>query len=182
MGQVSMPAGQLDHSCRAMYDFEDFCRIVAALRAEDGCPWDRVQTHESMKPCMINETAEAVAAINIYQKTGNSRNFCEELGDMLLQVVLQSRIAEEEGIFTIRDVIQTISEKMIRRHPHVFGEKSVELAGEVIKEWDAIKQKEKSGMSEEEKQAQKYEVFLAEQEIVEHLQKSLDKYQNRDYK
>lgn len=164
------------------YSFQDYCEIVGALRGEHGCPWDKAQTHGSLKPCMINETAEAVAAVNIYEKTGKADNLCEELGDMLLQVVLQSRIAEEEGAFTIEDVVQKASEKMIRRHPHVFGEKSVELAGEVIKGWEAIKQKEKSSMSEEEKKAQKYAVYLAEQEMAEHLQKSLDKFRDKDYK
>lgn len=167
----------------ARYDFEDFCRIVSALRAEDGgCPWDREQTHESLKPCMINETAEAVAAVNLYYQTGDGGNLCEELGDMLLQVVLQSRIAEEEGLFTIQDVVQAVSEKMIRRHPHVFGEESIKLSGEVIKGWEAIKKKEKACLSEAEKKAQKRAVYLAEQEMIEHLQKSLDKTRDSDYK
>lgn len=164
------------------YSFEDFCRIVGKLRAEDGCPWDRMQTHESLKPCMIDETAETIAAINLCAEKGDGRNFCEELGDMLLQVVLQSQIAWEEELFTIEDVIQSASEKMIRRHPHVFGEKSFRLAGEVVREWDAIKRIEKAGMTEEEKKRQKYAVYLAQQEMIEHLQKSLDKFDKSDYK
>lgn len=164
------------------YDFEGLCAIIAALRAKDGCPWDKAQTHASMKPCMINETAEAVAAVNLYEKTGDSRNLQEELGDMLLQVLLQSRIAEEEGLFTIQDVIQTLSEKMIRRHPHVFGKGDAASAAAVEKGWEVIKEKEKAGITEEEKKAQEYEVFLACREMTEHLQKSLDKYQNKDYK
>lgn len=164
------------------YSFEDFCEIVAALRAENGCPWDREQTHQSLKPCMVNETAETVAAINLYEKTGKSNNFCEELGDMLLQIVLQSRIAEEEGLFTIQDVLRSASEKMIRRHPHVFGEASVSLAGEVVKGWDEIKRREKAGMTEEEVKMQKEAVLLAEYEMIQHLQKSLDKSRNNDYK
>ena len=168
---------------RRTYQFEDFCNIVAALRDEEGgCPWDKEQTHESLKPCMVNETAEAVAAVNLYNQTGDGRNLCEELGDMLLQVVLQSQIAREEGIFTIQDVVQAVSEKMIRRHPNVFGEESIALSGEVLKSWEAIKKKEKSCLSEEEKKAQKHAVHSAEQEMIEHLQKSLDKYRDSDYK
>ncbi len=166
-----------------IYNFEDFCNIIGALRDEEGgCPWDREQTHESLKPCMVNETAEAVAAVNLYHQTGDGRNLCEELGDMLLQVVLQSQIAKEEGLFTIQDVVQAVSEKMIRRHPHVFGEESIALSGEVLKNWEAIKKKEKSCLSEEEKKAQKHAVYLAQQEMIEHLQKSLDKYEDSDYK
>lgn len=167
---------------KKQYSFEDYCRIVDALRDENGCPWDRQQTHVSLKPCMINETAETLAAINYYEKTGNADNFCEELGDMLFQVVLQSRIASEEGLFTIQDVIQMASEKMIRRHPHVFGDKSIELAGAVVKEWNEIKRLEKLGMSDEEKRDREREVYLAWHEMQEHLKKSLDKIDNSDYK
>ena len=164
------------------YSFEDYCGIVDALRDENGCPWDRQQTHVSLKPCMINETAETIAAINYYEKTGDAENFCEELGDMLLQIVLQSRIASEEGLFTIQDVIQKASEKMIRRHPHVFGDKSIELPGAVAKEWEEIKRLEKAGMSDEEKRNREYEVFLAWHEMEDHFKKVLDKTCNSDYK
>ena len=107
------------------YGFEDFCQIVSALRKkEGGCPWDLAQTHESLKPYMVSETAEALAAIDLYEQTKDASNLCEELGDMFFQVVMQSQIAAEEGLFTIDDVLQNVSEKMIRRHPHVFGEES----------------------------------------------------------
>lgn len=158
------------------YDFDDFCQLTAALRSKDGgCPWDLAQTHESLKPYMVNETAEAMAAIDLHGQSGDASNLCEELGDMLFQVVLQSRIAEEEGLFTIRDVVQGISEKMIRRHPHVFGEKSYELLGGHADKWNEIKKLEKSHMTEEQKKAQKRAVYLAQQQMIEHLQKSLDK-------
>ena len=112
------------------YDFDDFCQITEMLRKkEGGCPWDLSQTHQSLKPYMLSETAEAVAAIDLYEQTKDASNLCEELGDMLFQVVIQSQIAAEEGLFTINDVVQSISEKMIRRHPHVFGEESYELLG-----------------------------------------------------
>ena len=113
------------------YDFDDFCQITEMLRKkEGGCPWDLSQTHQSLKPYMLSETAEAVAAIDLYEQTKDASNLCEELGDMLFQVVIQSQIAAEEGLFTINDVVQSISEKMIRRHPHVFGEESYELEGD----------------------------------------------------
>ncbi len=97
-----------------------FAALLQKLRSEEGCPWDRAQTHDSLKPCMIHELTEAVAAVNLFERTGNARNLCEELGDLLLQVVLQSQIAMEEGLFTMEDVVQAVSEKMLRRHPHVF--------------------------------------------------------------
>ena len=127
------------------YTFDDFKKIVEKLRSEEGCPWDREQTHASLKPCLAEEAAEVISAINIYDATGNSENLAEELGDVLLQVVMHAVIAEEEGIFTMDDVISGISEKMIRRHPHVFGETQVSDSGEVLKNWDEIKKQEKKG-------------------------------------
>ena len=101
--------------------FSRFVHIVSALRAEDGCPWDREQTHGSLKAAVVEEAAEVVGAINCYEQTGRGENLKEELGDLLMQVVLQARIAEEEGLFSMEDVIEGISTKMLRRHPHVFG-------------------------------------------------------------
>ena len=108
--------------------FEAFRQVVAALRSENGCPWDREQTFESLKPCMINEMTEAIAAINIYKEEKDAENLCEELGDVLLQVVLLAQIAQEEGLFQIEDVIRGISRNMIRRHPHVFHDPEMEAA------------------------------------------------------
>ena len=165
------------------YDFDDFCQITEMLRKkEGGCPWDLSQTHQSLKPYMLSETAEAVAAIDLYEQTKDASNLCEELGDMLFQVVIQSQIEAEEGLFTINDVVQSISEKMIRRHPHVFGEESYELLGGHADSWKEIKQIEKAGMAEDQKKAQERAVYLATQQIIEHLQKSLDKYGDNDYK
>ena len=128
------------------YDFDDFCQITEMLRKkEGGCPWDLSQTHQSLKPYMLSETAEAVAAIDLYEQTKDASNLCEELGDMLFQVVIQSQIAAEEGLFTINDVVQSISEKMIRRHPHVFGKSMLSDQGEPVTDWDAIKKQEKAG-------------------------------------
>lgn len=129
------------------HDFQSFVRIIKALRAENGCPWDREQTHESLKPCMTEEVAELLAAIRIYEKTGNAENMREELGDILLQAVMHSVIAEEEGLFTIEDVIDEISQKMIRRHPHVFGSVQAETSDQVLVNWEEIKKKEKEGKS-----------------------------------
>ena len=100
--------------------FDQFCNIIAKLRAPDGCPWDREQTHVSLKKACIEEAVELVAGIDMYEKTGNADNMKEELGDLLLQVVMHAVIAEEEGLFSMDDVIRTVSEKMIRRHPHIF--------------------------------------------------------------
>ena len=129
------------------HDFQSFVRIIKALRAENGCPWDREQTHASLKPCMTEEAAELLAAIRIYEKTGNAENMREELGDILLQAVMHSVIAEEEGIFTIEDVVDEISQKMIRRHPHVFGSVQAETSDQVLVNWEEIKKKEKEGKS-----------------------------------
>lgn len=128
------------------YSFEDLIHIVEVLRSEDGCPWDRKQTHESLKPCMMEEAAELISSIRIYEKTGNAENMCEELGDMMLQVVMHAQIAKEEQLFSLEDVIDEISAKMIRRHPHIFGNKdAAEGIEEVFANWDEIKRKEKEG-------------------------------------
>ena len=128
-----------------MTKFEELENIIARLRAPDGCPWDREQTHSSLKAACIEEAAEVVCGINILEDTGNSDNLKEELGDLLLLIVMHAQIAEEEGLFTMDDVIQGISDKMIRRHPHVFGEETAADSGEVLDKWNAIKKQEKTG-------------------------------------
>lgn len=116
--------------------FDSFVRTIAALRSpEGGCPWDRAQTHESIGDSMIEEAYEAVDAI----QAGDTAHLREELGDVLLQVVLQSQIAADAGEFTIDDVCAGVDEKMIRRHPHVFGEVNVENANEVVDLWEQVK-------------------------------------------
>jgi len=126
-----------------MTELEKLRAVVKRLRAEDGCPWDKVQTHESLKPEVIEEAAEVIGGINILQETGDSRNLQEELGDLLLQVVMQSQIAEEEGLFMLDDVAKAASEKMVRRHPNVFG--SGDSAGEKPLDWEEIKALEHEG-------------------------------------
>lgn len=129
------------------YNFEDFVKIIERLRAKDGCPWDREQTHDSLRPCMMEEAAEFVSSVRIYHESGSAENMREELGDILLQVVMHSVIAEEEGLFTLGDVIEEVSEKMIRRHPHIFGTVEVDSSEQVLQNWDEIKKKEKEGKS-----------------------------------
>lgn len=121
------------------YTYEELLEIVAKLRADDGCPWDRIQTHESLRKCMIEEAYEAAEAID----NKDDENLQEELGDVLLQVVMHAQIAKEQGRFDMTDVIQGVSEKMIRRHPHIFGSTVVGDAGEVLENWEAIKRQEK---------------------------------------
>ena len=128
-----------------MTKFEEFEEVIARLRAPDGCPWDRAQTHTSLKKPCIEEAAEVICGINILEQTGDPDNLKEELGDLLMQVVFHAQIAEEEGLFTMDDVIQTVIDKMIRRHPHVFGEATVSDTGEVLTKWEDIKKQEKQG-------------------------------------
>lgn len=127
------------------YTYEDFLDIIKTLRSENGCPWDREQTHQSLRPCMMEEAAEVVAAIRIFDQTGSYENLREELGDVLLQVVMHAQIAKEEGLFSIEDVIHEVAEKMVRRHPHVFGDVMVSGSGQVLENWEEIKKKEKEG-------------------------------------
>ena len=122
------------------YDFDDFVEIIAALRAPGGCPWDIKQTHQSLKKCLIEESGEVIDAID----NNDDDNLCEELGDVLLQVVMHAQIAAEENRFDINDVIQYVSEKMIRRHPHVFGDVEVSSPEESLALWKEIKKQEKA--------------------------------------
>ncbi len=125
------------------YTFEDFKAIVERLRGEGGCPWDRKQTHQTLKKYLSEETEEVLEGIDIYDTTGDWDNLCEELGDLLFQVMIHSVIAEEEGIFTIDDVIQGVSEKMIRRHPRVFVSESDANLQNTLLTWEEIKALEK---------------------------------------
>jgi MazG family protein len=119
--------------------FADLVRLIARLRAPGGCPWDREQTHASLKPMTIEEAYEVLEAID----SGGDEELAGELGDLLLQVVFHSQIAAEEGRFTVADVIASISEKMVRRHPHVFGGDSARDADEVLRNWEALKAAER---------------------------------------
>ena len=129
----------------APHSFDDLVAVIARLRAPDGCVWDRAQTHETLKKYLREETQEALDAID----SGDDENLCEELGDVLLQILLHAQIASEEDKFTIDDVIQGIADKMIRRHPWVFGDVEIDSIEENVNLWEEIKRREK-----EEKQKQ----------------------------
>jgi tetrapyrrole methylase family protein / MazG family protein len=127
--------------------FNELVRVVRKLRAPKGCPWDRVQTHATLKPYMVEEVYEALEAIDLK----DNKMLAEELGDMLLHIVMQAEIGREKKEFTIDDVIGSISAKMIRRHPHVFSNKKVRSVEEVWQKWEEIKGKEKAGKGEKHK-------------------------------
>lgn len=124
-------------------NFSKLREIIAVLRGPNGCPWDKEQTHESLKKYLIEETFEVIDAID----SGDIDHIIEELGDVLLQVMLHAQIGEDEGYFSISDVIEGLSEKMIRRHPHVFGTIKVDSTEEVLQNWQDIKKKEKGNRS-----------------------------------
>jgi tetrapyrrole methylase family protein/MazG family protein len=126
--------------------FEALVALIARLRAPGGCPWDREQTHASLKPMLIEEAYEVLEAID----EGHDAELAGELGDLLLQVVFHSQIAAEEKRFTVADVVERVSEKMVRRHPHVFADDKANTSGEVLRSWEAIKEAEnaKSGRAD----------------------------------
>jgi len=119
--------------------FGELVRIMARLRGENGCPWDRQQTHASIKPYFVEETYEVLEAID----DGDAGKLCEELGDVLLQVVFHARMAEEAALFSIADVVRAITEKLVRRHPHVFGDVQADTAQKVLFNWEQIKKTER---------------------------------------
>ncbi|WP_447581633.1 nucleoside triphosphate pyrophosphohydrolase [Anaerotignum faecicola] len=137
------------------YSFNEFVDIIKVLRSENGCPWDKEQTHESLRAAMIEEAYEAVDAID----KNDMNNLCEELGDVLMQVVFHAGIEAEKGGFTIDDVIDGISRKMILRHPHIFAGETAETAEDVLEKWEKIKKKEKG--------------FKTQTEIMEAVPKAL---------
>jgi MazG family protein len=120
--------------------FARFVELIARLRAPGGCPWDREQTHESVKPMTIEEAYEVAHAID----EKDDKELAAELGDLLLQVVFHANIAAERGAFRIGEVIERVAEKMVRRHPHVFGGDDASTSGEVLKNWEAIKAEERA--------------------------------------
>ena len=119
--------------------FGKLCEVVARLRAPDGCPWDREQTNESLMPKLLEEAYEVADAV----RSGDDDNLREELGDVILLVTMQAQIASERGKFAIEQVLEDITAKLIRRHPHVFGDREAHDAGAVVKLWDSVKRDEK---------------------------------------
>lgn len=122
------------------YDFSDLRRVMRILRAPDGCPWDREQTHESIRNDLLEETYEVADAID----RADPADLCEELGDLLMNVVFHADLAEDAGDFTLDDVADGVVRKMIYRHPHVFGNVTAQTTGEVLNNWDTLKRAEKS--------------------------------------
>ena len=121
------------------HEYTTLRQIVAQLRATDGCPWDRDQTHSSLRPFLIEEAYEVVAALD----ADDTRAMPEELGDLLFQILLHTQIAEEAGEFTMTDVLHGLADKLVRRHPHVFGDKQINTTEEVVEQWDELKRGER---------------------------------------
>jgi tetrapyrrole methylase family protein / MazG family protein len=119
--------------------FEKLVGVQARLRAPNGCPWDREQTHETLRTYLLEEAYEVLEAL----ESGNDAKFAEEMGDLLLQIVFHSQIAREEGRFTVSDVVREIHDKLVRRHPHVFGETRAKDSTEVLRNWEQIKSEER---------------------------------------
>lgn len=122
-----------------MNEIDELQKVMRRLRAPDGCPWDREQTHQSLKKCLIGEMAEYLDAVDAADDAGMR----EELGDLLMQIVLNAVIAEERGAFDLTDVARDVTEKMIRRHPHVFSGERAENVSDVLQLWESVKKKEK---------------------------------------
>ena len=120
--------------------FAELVALVAKLRSPEGCPWDREQSHESIKGLVVEEAYEVVEAID----EGDDKELSAELGDLLLQVVFHSDIAERESRFGVKDVIETLMDKLVRRHPHVFAGEKADTSGEVLKNWEALKEAERA--------------------------------------
>lgn len=128
---------------KQMRTFAGLWQVVKTLRAPGGCPWDRVQTHQSLRHFLLEESSEAMEALDEV----NSAKLSEELGDVLFQVLIHSAIAEEQGEFRLGDVIEGIATKLVRRHPHVFGDTDVTTADGVIEQWEDLKRQERDGGS-----------------------------------
>lgn len=124
---------------RALRTFAGLRRLIATLRGPDGCPWDRVQTHATLRPYLVEETAETVAALD----EGDPAKLLEELGDLLFEVLLHVQLAEEQGDFKMADVFHAVGVKLVRRHPHVFSDSEADTPEAVVAQWDDLKKKER---------------------------------------
>ena len=138
---IYIPALEAGTSLSAFYE------IVAHLRAPDGCPWDKKQTHQSLRQHLLEESYEALAAMD----AGDTAGMAEEFGDLLLQIVLNAQIANENGNFSLNEIIKGIYDKIVRRHPHVFGDRQVDGVGDVLKNWEQLKEQERRSNGEIEK-------------------------------
>ena len=133
----------LDFLCKESYDLRDFVALITFLRSPDGCPWDQVQTHESIRRNFLEETCEAVEAIDNHDMPA----LREELGDVLMQVIFHAQMEAEVGGFTMQDVIDGLCRKLVYRHPHVFSDVKVANSDEVLTNWEALKRQEKAQSS-----------------------------------
>ena len=133
----------VDFQCKRRYDWEDFLRIMRLLRSPGGCPWDAEQTHQSIRRNFLEETYEALDALD----RDDPVDMCEELGDVLMQVVFHATIEEERGRFTMADVVDGVAQKMVSRHPHVFGTVHVDNSDQVLVNWEKLKRTEKGQAS-----------------------------------
>ena len=129
----------VDFQCKRRYDWEDFLHIMRLLRSPGGCPWDAEQTHQSIRRNFLEETYEALDALD----RDDPVDMCEELGDVLMQVVFHATIEEERGRFTMADVVDGVAQKMVYRHPHVFGTVHVDNSDQVLVNWEALTRTEK---------------------------------------
>ncbi len=152
-----------------MKEFDELVRVMEKLRAPGGCPWDIEQTYESLGQYLLEESYEAFDAIQEANETGDTTNLREELGDVLLQVIFHSTIAKEKGDFTIDEVAAGVSQKLIFRHPHVFEDKNLETADDVLNNWDELKKEERKRSGKVEKQSDSIldEVPLAFPALIE---------------
>jgi tetrapyrrole methylase family protein/MazG family protein len=128
---------------RELRTFSGLRKVIATLRAPGGCPWDRVQTHESLRPFLLEEASETLEALD----GGDPAQLCEELGDLLLEVLLHVQIAEEAGEFALADVVYSVSDKLVRRHPHVFADATAETPEAVVEQWEELKREERGERS-----------------------------------
>lgn len=133
----------VDFQCKSRYDWEDLVEIIRILRAPGGCPWDGEQTHLSIRRCFLEETYEVLDALD----RDDPRDMCEELGDVLMQVVFHAQIEREQGRFDVNDVIDGVAQKMVFRHPHVFANTKADTSDEVLVNWEILKRQEKGQKS-----------------------------------
>jgi tetrapyrrole methylase family protein/MazG family protein len=123
-----------------LHQFDTFVAIIAKLRAPDGCPWDKEQTHQTLRENLLSESYEVLEALD----AGDKAKLCEELGDLLLQIVLHAQIAKDDKEFDINDVVKSIATKIVRRHPHIFGNRKVKDSTEVMHNWEELKKEERA--------------------------------------
>lgn len=158
-------------------DFGAFRQLMHVLRSDVGCPWDREQTLDSLKVTITDELAEVLAGIDLYHATGDAGNFCEELGDLLMNFVMLTDLASSQGLFSMEDVIREAGRKMLRRHPHVFGEEArrgfnpgvLDESEAMPRSWKDIKAVEKRGRTPQQAGREKQAIRAAKAQMVEML-------------